>query len=268
MGQNWMRITGALLVLTTMTGCGTGTTPTTGASPTADQMAFMVMSSGGMAPSVVAVLQSPALVVYGDGRVLTRVQAPALQMIPSSYEVADIGADAVRGFVATVESGGLISSATDFGTPRATDLPTTTVRVQGDGGPSEVRVYALEEQFEADLTPAQRDARAQLRELISRAGTLAAGKPSGPYIPDRVLVSEPAPGRNPQPATVAWPGPPPAGFLQPTRIGRAIACGELSGADAHTAYQAALYNPGARWLVVGATRVLAVNPVPLPGACD
>ena len=32
-------------------------------------------------------------------------------------------------------------------------------------------------------------------------------------------------------------------------------------------YQAALDNPGARWLVDGSTRVLAVNPLPLPDDC-
>ena len=31
---------------------------------------------------------------------------------------------------------------------------------------------------------------------------------------------------------------------------------------------AALANPGARWLVGGASRTLAVNPIPLPGACS
>lgn len=31
--------------------------------------------------------------------------------------------------------------------------------------------------------------------------------------------------------------------------------------------QAASTNPGARWLVDGATRVLAVNPLPPPDAC-
>lgn len=249
-----------------MTGCGTGAAPTAGALP-ADQMVFMVMSSGGMAPSVVAALQSPALAVYGGGRVLSRVQAPALQLVPGSYESADVGAGAVQSFVAAAQSGGVVDAGTDFGTPRVTDLPTTTVLLHGDGGAAEVRVYAFDEQFEADLSPAQRDARGRLRALIAQANALAAGAARSPYVPDSVVVNEPLPGRNQEPATTAWPGPPPTSFMAPTRNGRVIACGTLSGADAQSVYRAALANPGARWLVDGDTRVLGVNPVPLPVSC-
>lgn len=247
-----------------MTGCGTGATPTAKALP-ADQMVFMVLSSGGMAPSVVASLQSPALAVYGDGRVLTRVQAPEPRLIPSRYEVADIGAAAVANFIST--AGGVIDAGTDFGTPRYTDLPTTTVLMHGQAAPAEVRVYAFDEQFEGNLSPAQREARVALRALIGQANALAADAARAPYVPDRVVVNEPLPGRNQEPATTAWPGPPPSSFLTPIRNGRVVACGELHGPDARAAYDAALNNPGARWLVDGATRVLGVNPVPHPGAC-
>lgn len=266
MGRNWMQITGALLALTAMTGCAGDPTPTAGAARP-DQIAVMVMSSGGMIPPIVAVMQSPSLVVYGDGRVLSKVPAPALQLVPARYEVTDVGPEAVAAFVSRVRSGGLISEATDFGAPPVTDVDTTTVLVQGDGGPSQVRVYAFDERFEQDLTPAQRDARARLRTLIAEAGDLAAGKPRTPFVPDRVIVSEPMPGRNQEPASTPWPGPPPSAFLIPTTKGRAVACGELLGADAGTVYLAALDNTGARWLVDGDTRVLGVNPVALPGAC-
>ena len=261
-----MRITGALLALSAMTGCAGYPTPTAGAMPS-DQIAVMVMSSGGMIPPVVAVMQSPSLVVYGDGRVLSKVPAPALQLVPARYEISDIGPGPVAAFVSKVRSGGLVSAATDFGSPPITDVDTTTVLVNGDGGPSEVRVYAFDERFEQDLTPAQREARSRLRTLIAEAGELAAGKPQTPYVPDRVTVSEPMSGRNQEPASTPWPGPPPSAFLIPTRKGRAVACGELVGAEARTVYLAALDNTGARWLVDGDTRVLGVNPVPLPGAC-
>lgn len=266
-GRHWLRAAGAVLAWTAMTGCGTGTAPTTGALPS-EQMVFMVMSSGGMAPAVVASLQSPALAIYGGGRVLTRVQAPALQLVPSRYEVSDIGPAAVQSFVSQAQSGGLVNSGTDFGTPRVTDLPTTTVMLHGDAGSAEVRVYAFDEQFEGDLSPAQRDARGRLRALIAQAGALAAGAGRTAYVPDRVTVSEPVRGRNQEPATTAWPGPAPSSFLVPTSNGRLIACGELRGDDAQNVYRAALDNPGARWLVDGDTRLLGVNPVPLPGGCS
>ena len=256
-----------MLAWTTMTGCGTGAAPTAAALPT-DQMVFMVISSGGMVPSVVSSLQSPSLAIYGSGRVLTRVEAPALQLVPSRYDVADLGVAAVQNFVSTAASAGIISEGMDFGTPRVTDLATTTVMLHGAAGSSEVRVYAFDERFEEGLAPAQRDARARLRALIAQANTLAAGAAQAPYVPDRVVVNEALPGRNQEPATIAWPGPPPSSFLAPTNNGRVIACGELRGAEAETVYRAALGNPGARWLVDGDTRVLGVNAVPLPGSCS
>jgi len=67
---------------------------------------------------------------------------------------------------------------------------------------------------------------------------------------------------------VNWPGPPPASFLSPHTGRRSIACGELVADPAEVVYQAALENPGARWVVDGATRALAVNSLPLPGDCS
>ncbi len=258
MRRNWIRAAGAVLAWTAMTGCGSG--PTADAVP-ADRPAFMVMSAGGMVPAVLYAMQSPSLAVYGDGRVLTAVAAPALQLVPARYQLAHTDPAAVRDFVAAARSGGLFDGGTDFGSPRVTDLPTTTVMVDG----SQVRVYALDAQFDASLTPAQRDARARLRALIERGSGLSGADPGEPYRPTRIVVSEPRPGRNEEPAGRPWPGPSPATFLGPTTTGRAIACGELSGADADAVYAAALDNPGARWLVDGTTRVLAVNPLPVDG---
>lgn len=232
-----------------------------------DQMVFMVMTSGGRIPSVVSVMQSPSLVVYSDGRILTVAKTPAPHFVPARYDVAEIGTELVRNFVSTVRSEGLVRACTDFGRPRIADAGTTTVMVRGDGGTDEVQVYALDETSEQRLSPPQREARARLRMLIARAHALAAGTPHTSYVPDRVLVAEPIPGRNQQPATALWPGPELSTFLEPTKTGRMIACGELNGIDAHTVYRAALDNPGARWLVDGATRELAVNPLPLPVIC-
>ena len=73
-----------------MTSCSGNaeSTPTPGLP--GDRMMFMVMSSGGMAPAVYQALASPSLAIYGDGRVLTAVEAPVLQLLPARYEVARI----------------------------------------------------------------------------------------------------------------------------------------------------------------------------------
>lgn len=260
------RLVSVVLAGAAMSGCTVGATPRADALP-ADQMVFMVMSSGGMVPPLLYALQSPSVAVYGDGRVLTAVQGASPQLVPVRYELARLDPGAVEGFVSSVVSGGLLGPGTDFGTPRVTDLDTTTVMVDGGDGPTQVRVYALDEHFDRDLTPAQRDARARLRTLIGQASALSAGAAGAAYTPERVVVYEPISGAGDEPATVAWPGPPPSAFLVPSRARRSTACGELAGDAAGAAYQAALVNPGARWSVDGTTRVLAVNSLPLPGAC-
>jgi hypothetical protein len=139
--------------------------------------------------------------------------------------------------------------------------------VQGPDGQDQVSVYAFDERFDARVDPDQRSARVALRAVIDQASALAAGAAGAPYSPDRVVVYEVEP-RNPgEPATTVWPGPPPSDFLTPSTSRRSIACGELAADSAEVVYRAALANPGARWLVDGTTRTLAVNSLPLPDAC-
>jgi hypothetical protein len=262
------RLLGSVVSLLVMTGCSPDAESTPAANLPAEQMVFMVMSSGGMAPAVYQALASPSLAIYGDGRVLTAVESPALQLIPTRYEVARIDPAAVTSFVADVEADGLINSGTDFGTPRMTDLPSTTVMMYGPGGEQRVNPYAFDERFDARLTPEQRSARVALRTIISRAAALTAGAPRMPYSPDRVVVYEVEARTADEPGAVNWPGPPPASFLSPYTGRRSIACGALVADPAEVVYQAALENPGARWVVDGATRALAVNSLPLPGDCS
>lgn len=258
----------AVLTLLMMTSCSPNAESTPAPGLPAEQMVFMVMSSGGMAPAVYQALASPSLAIYGDGRVLTAVESPALQLIPARYEVAQIDPAAVASFVADVEADGLINSGTDFGTPRVTDLPSTTVLVYGPGGERRASPYAFDERFDARLTPEQRSARVALRAIISRAAALTAGAPRVPYSPDRVVVYEVEARTADEPGAVDWPGPPPASFLSPHTGRRSIACGALVADPAEVVYQAALENPGARWVVDGVTRALAVNALPLPGDCS
>ncbi len=262
------RLLGSVVSLLVMTGCSPDAESTPATNLPAEQMVFMVMSSGGMAPAVYQALASPSLAIYGDGRVLTAVESPALQLIPTRYEVARIDPAAVTSFVADVEADGLINSGTDFGTPRMTDLPSTTVMMYGPGGEQRVNPYAFDERFDARLTPEQRSARVALRTIISRAAALTAGAPRMPYSPDRVVVYEIEARTADEPGAVNWPGPPPASFLSPHTGRRSIACGALVADPAEVVYQAALENPGARWVVDGATRALAVNSLPLPGDCS
>lgn len=256
-----------LAVLAALTGaCSVPGPPPARALP-AGQMVFMVMSAGGMLPPLLYALQSPSLVVYGDGRVLSVANRLARDPVPARYELRRADPGAVASFAAGAQAKAVITVGTDFGTPRYTDLGTTTVLLHGDQDPAEVRVYALNERFEANLTAGQRAARAALREVIGQASALAAGGEPVPYTPDSVVVYEVTAGRSSEPTVATWPGPDPQSFLTASAKRRSLACGVLSGDVARTVYQAALDNPGASWLVNGGTRILAVNPVPLPDSC-
>ena len=257
-----------VLTLLMMTSCSGNAESTPAPGLPGDRMAFMVMSSGGMAPAVYQALVSPSLAIFGDGRVLRAVDAPALQLSPVRYEVERIDPAAVASFVADVQAGGLINPETDFGTPRMTDLPSTTVMVHGRGAAAQVRPYAFDERFDARLTPHQRGARVVLRTVISTALALVNGATFVAHSPDRVAVYEIETSEAGAPSAPGWPGPPPSAFLAPSTDRRAIACGELIADPAEVVYQAALANPGARWVVDGDTRILAVNSLPLPGDCS
>jgi hypothetical protein len=233
----------------------------------ADQVVFMVDSGGGLVPPVVYALESPSLVIYGDGRILSIVKDDAGGAVPARYQLTRVDPLAVAAFVSSTEASGIINPDKDFGRPPVTDMDATTVMVHGENGPATVSVYAFHDQFDKDLTADQQKARAAARQLIDTASNLTAGAPAVPYTPDRVVVYDVGLGYGDRTATTVWPGPPPASFLTPSNQSRSVACGQLSGVPAATVYDAARENPGALWLVDGAARVLAVNPLPITESC-
>lgn len=255
MRTTWLRV--ALLAVLALPACSAQA----GSAPPDDQVVFQVGTAGGMMPPIADALSSPALVIYGDGRVLTKVNSLAIQFVPARYDIARIDPSAVASFTSSAEQ--TVNPDTDFGTPPVTDVGSTTVTVNG----RKISVYAFDATFESGLTPAQRHARAALRSLIDRAYALSGGAARASYTPDRVVVYELDSHLAQKPATVGWPGPPPATFLTAGDRRRWIACGDLVADPAEMIYRAALDNPGAGWLVDGVTRILAVNPLPAPGAC-
>lgn len=259
-----------LLVGLALTGCSPQVTSTPTPTPTAalpsDRVVFQVMAGGGLLPPLMYVLESPSLVIHGDGRIVT-AQGSTHGTVPARYEVARIDPMVVASFVAGVEASGLVGPATDFGRPDVTDLDMTKVTVHGEKDPATAGAYALYPQFENRLSSIQRSNRDALRSLIERAESLAGDAARTAFTPDQVTVFELDPGLDILPATVAWPGPEPASFLRPASRSRWVACGVVAGQQAGILYQAALNNPGARWLVAGTKRILAVNPMPGTKEC-
>ena len=263
----WVRNLGVLLVALNLVGLpGSATSSASGALP-ADQIVFMVDSGGGLIPPVVYAMESPALVMYGDGRILSIVKDNPSGAVPARYELSRVDPLAVAAFVSAVQERGIVNPAQDFGMPGVTDVDATTVLVHGEGAPAQVGVYAFYESFDKDLNADQQKARATLRQVIDAAYNLAAVGDKSPYSPDRIAVYDVGTTSSNQSASTPWPGPPPADFLKPGPQGPAQACGYLTGAPAATVYKAALTNPGALWLVDGTARVLAVNPLPVAVSC-
>lgn len=260
-----MRILGVLLAALMAVGCSVGgTARAVGALP-AGQVVFMVSSGGGLVPPIVYALDSPSLVIYGDGRILSAVNATT-SGVPARYRITRVDPLAVASFVSETEGSGIINPDKDFGMPGVTDMDSTTVLVHGENGQAKVSVYAFHDEFEDHVTPRQQAARAALGQVIDTATNLAASGSPAPYAPDRVVVYDLGPNSG-TPATTPWPGPAPASFLAPSTRYQSVGCGYLTGAAATAAYGAALDNPGALWLVDGATRILAVNPLPVGDAC-
>ncbi|MGV1088851.1 MAG: hypothetical protein ACOYBX_12780 [Mycobacterium sp.] len=262
MGLTWRL---AVLAILAVPGCAANAGSAPATPPPGDEVAFSVGTSGGMTPAISQALASPSVLIYADGRMLTKVNSLAIQTVPARYEIARLGPDAVAAFVSS--GAAVVDPGIDFGTAGVTDAGTTTVTLHSAHGAQQVNVYALDETFDTGLSPAQQGARAALRSLIDRANALPGDAARSPYTPDRVVVYELDSQFTKSPATVGWPGPPPTAFLTPSTKSRSVACGELVADPAEQVYRAALENPGALWLVDGVTRILAVNPLPLADTC-
>jgi hypothetical protein len=232
----------------------------------ADRVVFGVSPAPGYAPPIIWALQAPSILVYASGLVVRTDVAEGERDVPSRYLEARVDPLLVAGFAADAERGRALAG--DFGDPQVTDLGRTRVWVHGSQGEQEVSVYALDERFDEYTSWPGRRRRRRLRSLIAEAHALV-GDNGTPYVPPRVVVLEQRVDPDEGTADVRWPGPEPAEFLHrpgpPDR--RSIACGELTGRSAATVYAAALENPGQRWLVGGATRVLVVNPLPVEIDC-
>ena len=262
------RRSAVLLLVLALTGCGVWPLGKPSASPSplpGDRMVFAVTTAGGLAPPLDQTLITPALAVYGDGRVFEADHDQYIHGTPYAYVAARVDPDAVAQFVASAEARKVVNAETDFGDPHVTDMPVTTVRLHGSGDPRLVHVYAFAKDFEDDVSGAQRRARQDLREIVDDAYALPGDGERVSYTPDRVQVTEldiADDGSTPAPE---WPGPDPDSFLVPSSGGYSrVGCGTLTGRDAEVVYVAARNNPRGVWTHGSRARVLAVVPL-LPG---
>ena len=262
-----------LLLILALTGCGVWPLDKPTASPSplpGDRLVFMVQGGGGgFTPYFHQAVLTPALAVYGDGRVIQYDEGQQAPNVPAAYVLTRVDPALVAAFAADAEARDLINPETDFGDPTVSDMPSTTVQLHGAGGPHRIYVYAFDAGFDDDLGRAQRRAREELAEVIDRASALPGDGERLPYRPDRVRVTEFAFDGGGKTRGAEWPGPDPESFLVPTtpRSVR-LACGELSGPAAEKVYAAARDNPDGIWTYASKRRVFAVVPIlPTLGGC-
>lgn len=231
-----------------------------------DQVVLGMSSAPGFAPTISWPLQSPGLVAYGSGRVLSAEQSTGSGAVPLAYTDATVDRSALARLIADAEQDRVLDR--DFGDPQVTDQGSTRVWLQGAGDQQEASIYAFSESMDRYVSWRERRHRLRLRQLLDDVRDLR-GDAGVPYVPERVVVLELTAYKTSDPATIRWPGPSPESFLhRPSGYARqAIACGELTGGDAAAVYAAARENPEQQWLVGGRTRVLAVNPLPIEIDC-
>ncbi|EFC85909.1 hypothetical protein [Parafrankia sp. EUN1f] len=201
----------------------------------ADSVAIRVDVLGGMVTVDMQAVRLPSVVVYQDGRVITRDPSPAGGPGPAlpALQLRRISAADVQKLVDLAVAAG-VGGDRDFGQPRITDSSTTRFTVRTADGVRTTSVYALSEYTPAmggsELTARQRSAREALEQLQdaltdlpTTLGPRAVSEPE-PYTPAAVAAFvEPRPEGCPSapsgggplagcdPATgtgvPAWPGP-------------------------------------------------------------
>ena len=160
-GFRWASRLIIVVVIMMLTGCDLevpGMPKSTPLPLPADQVVFEVEAYGGLVPPIVTAFSGPALVVYGDGRVIQFGDEKRPYDSPPAYVITTVSPIMVAEFAAEAEATDVINDRTDFGTPEVTDLPFTTVWLRGENGEQKVQVYAFDDTFNKDVSVRSRRA--------------------------------------------------------------------------------------------------------------
>lgn len=118
-------LSAAGLAGTALAGCGSGEEPVDPLP--AERLVFGVSSASPWSSSLGWALQTPSLVLYGDGRIIS--QDPGNPRGPATYTTAQVDPLAVARLVAQAEQSRLLT--TDYDLLPVTDLPSTRVWSHG-----------------------------------------------------------------------------------------------------------------------------------------
>ncbi len=121
---------------------GVGITHPTGA----DDVVLKVTYEGGFVPAGFFFVNTPALLVSGDGRVFTQGAVPAIfpgPLLPTVL-VRTISEDGLQALLALVQKAGLFAKIPDYsGGDNVADAPSTVLAINANGGTFVHSAYAL-----------------------------------------------------------------------------------------------------------------------------
>lgn len=210
-------------VLAALAACGdpdqvpADTTPgTTGiAHPTgADDVILKVSYEGGFLPAGLAFVNTPTLLVSGDGRVFTQGVVAAIfpgPLLPA-VQVRTITEDGIQSLLAIAQAAGLLATPPDYtGGDRVADAPNTVVTINAGNGSFAHSAYALGiENPEGPARKALLDAVTALTDIEAAAGSANLGVDQA-FVPTeyrfqaRAVDPSELTGQDPAPTVVEWP---------------------------------------------------------------
>ncbi|MEP7113414.1 MAG: hypothetical protein ABI862_09130 [Ilumatobacteraceae bacterium] len=180
----------------------------------ADDVVLKMSYEGGFVPAGYAFVNTPTLLVSGDGRVYTQGVVPAIfpgPLLPTVL-VRTITEEGIQSLLAVAQGAGLLATPADYsGGDGIADAPNTVVTLNAAGGSFVHSAYAL------GIDNPESPARAKLLEVATAFGDIdkAAGAANlgvdEPFVPTayrfqaRVVDPSEITGQDPAPSVVDWP---------------------------------------------------------------
>jgi hypothetical protein len=192
------------------------TTPAAGiAHPTgADDVILKLSYEGGLVPASFFFVNTPSLLVSGDGRVFSQAAVPAIfpgPLLPSLL-VRTINEAGIQALLGMVNAAGLLAPPPEYPDPHnVADAPSTVLTIQAAGGTFVHSAYAL------GIGDPETGDRKKLLDLVTALGDVdkSAGADNlgsdGPFVPTvyrlqaRVVDPSQITGQDPAPTVVEWP---------------------------------------------------------------
>jgi hypothetical protein len=204
----------------------------------AGDVVLKVSYEGGFVPAGYAFVNTPTLLVSGDGRVFSQGVTTAIYPGPllPSVMVRSITEAGIQALLAAAQGAGLLAAAPDYsGGDTVADAPSTVVTINADGGNFVHTAYALG--IASPESPARQnllDVVTKLSDLSALAGAANLGVDQ-PFVPAtyrlqaRAIDPAELTGQDPAPSVVDWPAGAAVALAEATTCARvdAAAVGSL-----------------------------------------